>query len=268
MAGKLKLRFVADELIEKYRNGMSQKDLMREYSCSFEAVSNLLKACNVPIKDCSSELRHRIGDTYTYFENIDSEDKAYFLGFLITDGCVYSPKVRSQKQVKLSLNARDEYILELFKQETGATQKITGNNDMRAISICSNKMVEDLSKYGVVERKTDKVFLPTLNESLMPHLLRGIWDGDGCFYQHPKTGRKLFQLCSASLLLIEQINDHLVNSKIIIGGSTTSYGTYYSYNLWKAGDVKSFGKYIYEGAVTYLERKKEKFDNSSSNFIV
>lgn len=40
-------------------------------------------------------------------------------------------------------------------------------------------MAMDLSKFGVVPRKTSTTFLPEIKESLMPHLIRGLIDGDG-----------------------------------------------------------------------------------------
>lgn len=40
-------------------------------------------------------------------------------------------------------------------------------------------MAKDLSKYGVIPRKTLVSFLPTIDDQYMNHLIRGILDGDG-----------------------------------------------------------------------------------------
>jgi hypothetical protein len=40
-------------------------------------------------------------------------------------------------------------------------------------------MAEDLSKYGVVPRKSYYTYLPKIDDKYMNHLIRGILDGDG-----------------------------------------------------------------------------------------
>lgn len=49
-----------------------------------------------------------------FFENIDSEEKAYFLGFLMADGNVYVRK-QSQPCIRLEISVKDLEILERFK---------------------------------------------------------------------------------------------------------------------------------------------------------
>ena len=43
----------------------------------------------------------------------------------------------------------------------------------QSLSWYSTEMAADLSKFGVVPRKTSTTFLPEIKESLMPHLIRG-----------------------------------------------------------------------------------------------
>ena len=45
-----------------------------------------------------------------YFENIDTEDKAYFLGFICSDGCIENNKKTYRYQVTLKLHNKDKYI--------------------------------------------------------------------------------------------------------------------------------------------------------------
>ena len=49
---------------------------------------------------------------YQFFEKIDSEEKAYFLGFIYSDGCVQS------NSVTLKLQKKDIIILEKMKKLT------------------------------------------------------------------------------------------------------------------------------------------------------
>lgn len=60
-----------------------------------------------------------------YFDNIDSEEKAYFLGFIITDGNVFKPKDGNrQATISITQASKDEYILEKFKNEVHANTAI------------------------------------------------------------------------------------------------------------------------------------------------
>ncbi len=47
-----------------------------------------------------------------YFETIDSEDKAYFLGFIFADGCVTNDSKKYRYQLTLKLHSKDVGILE------------------------------------------------------------------------------------------------------------------------------------------------------------
>jgi hypothetical protein len=49
-----------------------------------------------------------------YFEKIDSEDKAYFLGLICADGCILNNKKTYRYQVALKLHIKDIEILKTF----------------------------------------------------------------------------------------------------------------------------------------------------------
>lgn len=70
-------------------------------------------------------------------------------------------------------------------------------------------MAQDLSQYGVVPRKTDKVFLPEINNNLMPHLIRGMIDGDGCISINSLTNKLQISFCGNKRCVTE-FRDFLV----------------------------------------------------------
>ena len=73
----------------------------------FEFISNYCK--NYLIKDINYNLNE------TFFEKIDTVQKAWMLGFIAADGCIYE---RDGHQAMLSISVRDYdiEILELFKR--------------------------------------------------------------------------------------------------------------------------------------------------------
>lgn len=129
--------------------------------------------------------------TDDFFETIDTETKAYFLGLLSADGSV----APSGKQFTLSLQARDEHILRDLKRALGSSHPIydrksgggfPGSGLQRAITIGSKKLVSDLAKYGVVPGKSKKLTFPNLPRRLERHFARGAFDGDGHIRAEPK----------------------------------------------------------------------------------
>ena len=77
-----------------------------------------------------------------FFEIIDTQEKAYWLGFLFADGNVY--KKRNSYYIKLSVC--DKEVVERFKQDISAEYPITVTysnnriNPLYSITICSKKM--------------------------------------------------------------------------------------------------------------------------------
>lgn len=130
-----------------------------------------------------------------YFKKINSEDRAYFLGLIATDGSL-SSDLKNEKRRKLSvhLKAEDVHILKKFKKclktkkklyYSGITyygKKKTKSNPSFRLDISSEKIHSDLTKLGVGENKTKSLDFPnykTVPKNLMRHFIRGVFDGDG-----------------------------------------------------------------------------------------
>lgn len=131
-----------------------------------------------------------------YFENIDTEDKAYFLGFMYADGNVSKdPKYC----IRINLQEKDRDILEKFKSCLQSTHPIVvmekyGNfkTEQRGVKFYfgNKKIKSDLIKWGCVPNKTLKLTtLPNLDHKLLRHFIRGYFDGDGSLglYQKPNS---------------------------------------------------------------------------------
>ena len=191
-----------------------------------------------------------------YFEKIDSSDKAYFLGFMLTDGNVSL----NENTIRLSLSSKDEEILNIFKEKTGNENKICIREDEkhseRTFQLRSKKWKDDLAKYGVVPQKTSISEMPVLSTDMMPHLIRGMIDGDGWisfnshqigFCGNEKTVNQLKKY------LVETLNVYDV--KVI----------HASENLWQITwasqkDIEKIGNYIYQNKDNcFLSRKYNNF---------
>lgn len=119
-----------------------------------------------------------------FFETIDTEAKAYFLGFLAADGYVN----RNGKSLGCAVALRDAHILEDMRAALGSgadvIDKTCRDSDwkrtpQKAIDFCSREMVADLAKHGIGPAKSVTIAFPSLPVDMERHFIRGVWDGDG-----------------------------------------------------------------------------------------
>lgn len=216
---------------------------------------------------------------HDYFETIDSEAKAYFLGLIAADGSAMKRK-RSKNGyshiIRLELMVSDKYIIEALKNELGSNLKVrdykSSNNregwkekHNAYIAFHSKKMFNDLNKYGIGINKTINLkHLPNLNEKMMRHFIRGFFDGDGTVYTASskyKKPRPIFGFYG-TYEFITSLQDYLINklkvSKRKVIKQKDANVSFVTYSTIE--DIQNFYKYIYEDATIYLHRKKEKFD--------
>lgn len=239
-------RLDEDSVINSYRSGQTCKQIAENFNVCLKTICNILEKNGID----RDNIYHNISLINNYWENIDTYDKAYFLGFLITDGNVFGNEVR------LQLSSKDEYILKIFSDKTNNSNQIyKDKRGFSAFSIKRKSWVNDLSKYGVIPNKTSTVFLPGVNENLMPHLLRGIFDGDGWITFKGHT----IGLCGNETLTT-QVRDYLVNKLGVFNVKVIKNND----NLWSVSwsskrDIKLIGEFLYKDKKDcYLTRK---FDN-------
>lgn len=198
----------------------------------------------------------------SFFEKIDSEYKAYFLGLIITDGCIYKKNSR-QNLVSLTIKEEDKYILETFKKCIKSNKYITSDRrGCYSINILSNKMVKDLEKYGIGENKSlNTVFPRNIDKELYPHLIRGIIDGDGSISFYSRSGRKVHRkavrLCQGNEQFLKDIVYFLYKNVGIIPVKTFKEKD----NLWSIAYVTNDSNYklinyLYKDSNIFLKRKK------------
>lgn len=193
-----------------------------------------------------------------YFEKIDTFDKAYFLGLIFADGNIMSKIGRMQ----ISLSEDDQYILEKFNQYANFNTTLYKSHcespkPRMALSVHSKKLVSDLIKHGVKDRKSiNGTCIPsTVPDELVPHFIRGYFDGDGIAKTNGYIG-----FCGDATLL-RQIKGFLMY-KLKVADNTVTFnkGNNISYIQWaKKEDRENIVKLMYKDKQDlYLIRKYKK----------
>lgn len=200
--------------------------------------------------------------TEDIFEKIDTEEKAYWLGFLYADGAIDKIK----HSIRLGLSERDKQTVEDFKNFTGYTgplyiDKYTRpplNRSMYTCCIHSKKMTHDLIKNGAVPRKTFIITYPqTISSELDNHFIRGYFDGDGTIGNNFSLAGtyEFLEVVQEKLM----VNCNLKKTKIFQPTKQKIHILTYGGSRQKC----RIREWLYKDATVFMQRKKDKFDTIS-----
>lgn len=245
-------------LKENYKK-KTYAQLSKEMNRSKNAIS--LKINQLGLKKSKYTYNH------TYFKNIDTPNKAYWLGFIAADGNVSVNPETNSGEIKIILQAKDGNHLQKFnkslngnveikygKRQCNLNGKIYSFSQIRLYSI---EMANDLISYGIIPNKTFNLKFPSLNTSLIPHFIRGYFDGDGCITRNKRKNAIYDIKCdftSADLNFLAELRKNLYENDI------KSYFCICQNNIPKLviggmHNVDKFLNYIYKDATLYLDRK-------------
>ncbi len=177
LLGKFSANEVA-EIATLYGSGFTSLQLAARFKCSHTTILYLLNNLNITRRSKSEGRRkHRLNESA--FDSIN-EESAYWIGFLMADGCVHEVK-RGSPRIQLSLSQRDAAHLERFKRFIGSSHPITVS-DRRgkrysSFAASSTRIAESLARYGVTPRKSQTAKVADLEHDR--HFWRGVFDGDG-----------------------------------------------------------------------------------------
>lgn len=206
-------------IIDKYVNeNYHISTLSKLFSCSPDAIRRLLRKNKIKLRGCKQGFPRN----ENYFENIDTSEKAYWLGFLYADGCVHS------NEAEISLGSIDKEHIEKFKNAIGAiNNKITVTQDTRfknakpiyGFTIRDKKIHNDLIKWGCIPQKSLKLeTIPNIPRNYISHFIRGYFDGDGnIHYLKRQKGYRLSFTGTKSFL--EEIKKELEVQKISVANT-------------------------------------------------
>lgn len=260
------------QIIEYYKTKpMTIKELCDKFNLCNVTIIKILNKYNIKRYNRTKLFSPQLDEHY--FENIDNEEKAYFLGLIVSDGCIYSQNIRSS-MVTITLQGCDKYILERFIKCIKSNKHITSDGrGCFEIQILSDIMVNDLRKYGLFENKSlHTIFPKNLPKDLYCHFIRGLIDGDGSISFYNRQNRcchvKAIRFCQGNKKFVEDFIKFLHDN---IG--TKMINVYQEKeNLWSCAyransDMILLINYLYKDATIYLTRKKEKCDLIYKEFL-
>lgn len=252
---------------------LSQKKIGIKYAVSRSTIIRILNEYNIPFRERDkinpSKTRKLINCDENYFDNIDSADKAYWLGFILGD----SYFVKDGSTFQLELHHEDVEILEKLKECLNSDHKITfrsrliketGNlRKSCSLSISRKKIYDDLIKNGIPIAKSKYCTIPTsIPKEFIRDFIRGIFCSDGCWY-FSSDGGVTFEICSSVKSFLEEIQNVLIiecdlqKTKITSNKRGTCFELRYNGNK----QCLRIFKYLYDNSNIKLMRKYNSIDN-------
>lgn len=237
-----------EQAIGLYRKGMTHQEIADLFGVSRVCILNALKRNGIQSRP-SGERKFFFDENF--FEKIDSEEKAYWLGFIYADGSV-NHKTYS---LEIELSSIDKDHLRKLASIIKYDGEIDETRQGKAcrIRLHSRKLALDLRNLGVVKSKSDRLVEPVLDESLRIHFWRGVFDGDGWFgisdrksvgfasiskafseaFKHfvekkseaskatvlqrkQKSGKIMYQIVFEGTMQIESVKDFYIDAKVFL----------------------------------------------------
>lgn len=206
-----------------------------------------------------------------YFDKIDNEHKAYWLGFLYADGSIVESKRNGIVKTlcfKLELKADDESHIEKFNNDINSNYPIkqrlaNGKYPSSSVAISNKEFCDILIRQGCTLRKSLTLTFP--NENIIPkhlihHFIRGYFDGDGSISVGKTRSRYTINFVGTMNFLDDLQNivhqeTGLPLTNINNGGCGQAYKIYWG----SIPNVKIWYEYLYKDTTVYLDRKYERF---------
>lgn len=251
-----KIELPIDEIIKKYYLGFSSKQLAVEYKCATITLQRRMRKFGCIFRELGHGCK-KYSLNEKYFDVIDTENKAYWLGIFLTDGST------SSKIVRLKLMKSDESHLRKFLNDIESNHPISYEYKDEFVQACVNignkYMWQQLVNKGIIANNKRVYSLPS---NLEKDYWRGVIDGDGSISGKNKELRligtketciKFQKFCKKNS--ITKANIHKVKNK----------------NIWHFelhGDIAfKIANILYNNSSVYLHRKFSIYDEWKKSYI-
>lgn len=258
------LKLGVEEYIANIPNSSISK-ICEKYHMTRKTLSDRLKVLGYKVINYQNELKF----TENIFDSIDTEEKAYWLGFIFADGYVST----NSYKFELSLSATDSEHLTKFNEFMGHCRNNVKFGEVHQNdkifkrcrwSVCNKHLWNTLCSYGCVPKKSLILRFPDINifksPDLVKHFIRGYWDGDGCI----SYANKAHSIMNIAVLGTEDFLSELKLQLPLKFDYALGYNDKSKNLITRVLSVS--GKnglellyYLYENSTIYLTRKFDKY---------
>lgn len=263
------------QMYQEYNDGVSSVQLAKKHHSNASTILSLFKNRNL-IARSNKQNSRKYTINENYFENINTPEKAYWLGFIYADGYITSKRKTNSQNFGVSLAIKDKTHLNKLNEclnsnypikEYNQTSGYNLNTKYCRLFITSQKLVDDLKKQGVVENKTTILKEPKISKELIPHFIRGYVDGDGCIsISNNEFKIKIIGTCAILDFIKQSINELGININNFYKRQEDQ--DVLSIDFGGNLQVLKFLNYIYKDSSVHLDRKFDRYKQLCSKYSV
>ena len=243
------------EIRQRYEAGEPAHVIARDHGVSRPTLIRLLRKQGAHIRD-NSECQQKHSCDHRFFQIIQTEQQAYWLGFFTADGSIRPPNI-----IALATALRDGAHVRRFATAVETTcpveDRLNRRWPMTEIAFRSTKMTDDLAQFDVVPNKEQTVPWPALPSHLVRHYLRGEIDGDGSF---TTSRRQVSMMVASNRPYLESCQQFLMNEFGFKKTKIYKAGKKVGIHCLRYGGNRQmlpFFNWLYEGTTIYLPRKRQ-----------
>lgn len=246
--------------VELYLSGLNTTEIGDILNAKKQTVLLWLRSCNIKRRHKGPKSKINKED---FFDNIDNEKKAYYLGWIMADGNISI--TNGQYSLKFNISYNDKELIDNFlldiESRNKASIKDVGDKKYYYVSLTSVHMIKSLIKHGVIPKKSGKEVVPNIDEDLMHHFVRGYFDGDG-ITDIQKYKRSGFIAPYEVLKYFDNIVG--INKPNLIRKAKTEKVDMF-YILYGKKDSKILFDYLYKDSTIFLARKHNRMNIICNN---
>lgn len=193
-----------------------------------------------------------------FFNKIDTEEKAYWAGFIAADGNIRKDFLK----MRIELNIQDYSHLEKFKKSIEGNnpikESIRSNNHSCYIDVNCKEFCLALNELGITPKKSLnlQIKFELIPKELRNHFIRGYFDGDGSINKYQRKNKSYLEWeisFISSKAFLSQILDEIGKER-----NFYSCGNNFRITFKAKEDIKDIINYLYKDATIYMDRKIEK----------
>ena len=264
------LKLASDEYLDN--ESITIEEICKKYNVSHSTFPKYLK------EYLGIKIQKRVKVTFNemVFDDINTEEKAYWLGFIYADGTISSAPLGLGKKAytfELSLKQSDSDHLEKLKKLFNTPRPIILSENRCRLLVNSKHLWTTLNNYGCTPRKSLTLKFPNekifKDSSLIRHFIRGYFDGDGCISysdkEHTILNMQLLGTYSFLQSTLSYLPEEFHDLTLRHNHNNPKEETFFintSHNK-----AFKFFKYLYNNSIISLERKYSRFARYNSNII-
>lgn len=231
----------------------------------------------IPKRTRSESLKitqNRVHDVNTsYFAEIDTPQKAYWLGFIVADGSIRHPR-EDIYYTDFELAIADKETVQRFADDIGYGKILIDGRRARC-NVNNISFTKNLLKLGVCPNKTGHEVFPSLSKDLIRYFILGFFDGDGSimYYEKETRIRSRFHMVCANEDFLKHIESILSIEADVNFTEKSLHKKYVDSDVYELEtatlpNIAKIHDYFYTDCKCYhLQRKHDKFKKLMNHYL-